>query len=198
MKKRLLQVLLCVSIPFMMHAQQTAKKASNCGCSFSSINQVGLTEGSAGSSFQIQTINGMRFRTWFAGAGVGLDHYRYRSIPVFFDLRKDLFRNKSNTPFVYGDIGVNIPWVDENKQAEIWWGTNSYQNGLYYDAGIGYKLNIGKGRGILFSGGYSMKKFTETRYQQIVCITSPCPPDDEGERFNFTLKRITIKAGIQL
>lgn len=196
MKTKILQVLLCVSIPFVMNAQQAAKK-SNCGCSFSSVNQVGLTEGSAGASFQVQSINGFRYKTWFAGVGLGLDHYRYRTIPLFFDVRKDLFKNKLNTPFVYGDIGINMPWVDEDKQQETWWGTNKYKNGLYYDAGVGYKLNVGKNRGLLFSAGFSLKKFQEVRYYEVVCVTAPCP-QLEGERFNFSLKRISLKAGLQL
>jgi hypothetical protein len=194
MKKRLL-ILLCLGIPFMMNAQQAAKKASGCGCSFSSINQVGLAEGSAGSSFQLQSVNGLQYRTWFAGIGVGLDHYRYRSIPLFFDVRKELFKNKVNTPFLYGDIGTNIPWIPEGKEEEIW-GNRNYDNGLYYDAGVGYKLNLGKKRAMLFSGGYSVKKFGEKRYYDIACIMAPCPQPEE--RFNFTLKRVSLKVGIQL
>lgn len=194
MKKILLPALIGVCLPLLLPAQQPAAKNTGCGCSFSSINQVGLTEGKAGTSFLVQSINGLRYRTWFAGVGVGLDHYRYRTVPLFFDVRKDLFGKKHNTPFIYADIGTNFAWLSD-KQQENFWGTNEYSNGLYYDAGLGYKLNVGKGRGLLFSGGFSLKKFRETRHYSVVCITAPCP--ESYERFDFTLRRVSVKAAIQ-
>ncbi|HVY74956.1 MAG TPA: hypothetical protein VG890_09015, partial [Puia sp.] len=69
---------------------------------FHSINQVGLLEGESGSSWQLQTVNGMSYKSWFAGIGVGLDYYRLRGIPLFLDLRKT-FGHSRNKPFVYAD-----------------------------------------------------------------------------------------------
>lgn len=193
MKKSIILLLLCT--PVLLIAQEQAKKKNDCGCSFSSINQAGLLEGSAKSSFNLQTINGLQYKTWFAGIGVGLDKYRFRSVPVFFDLRKDLVK-KWNTPFLYGDIGVNFPWVQDAENR--WWERSEFDRGLYYDAGVGYKLNLGKGRGLLFSGGFSMKRIRETRYIIGSCpIVGPCA-EQEGERFSFTLKRFAFKAGLQL
>ena len=40
---------------------------------FHSINNVGLLEGQTGSAFQLQSINGMQYQSWFAGIGLGLD-----------------------------------------------------------------------------------------------------------------------------
>jgi hypothetical protein len=170
------------------------KKKSGCGCSFNSILQVGMLEGSAGSSWQVQSINGVRFGKLSAGIGIGLDKYRFRTLPVFFDLRTDLSK-KPNTAFVYGDIGVNVPWVI--KPNDGFWGTKKYDRGIYYDAGAGYKLFVGKGRGLIFSAGYSMKKIRETQYMFTICDFGPCPAL-EGERFDFTLKRFSLKAGLQL
>ncbi|MGB8192802.1 MAG: hypothetical protein WCF67_12820 [Chitinophagaceae bacterium] len=190
--KRILIFLLALAPP-VLSAQVTKKK--NCSCSFSSINQVGLLEGSDRSSFNLQTINGLRYKTWFAGAGVGLDKYHTRSIPVFFDLRKDLLK-KWNTPFIYGDIGVNLPWT--KKSEDGWWLRSEFDRGAYYDAGIGYKLNLGKGRALLFSGGFSLKKMRETRFVTTTCpFVGPCP-EIEGERYDFTFKRFSVKAGLQL
>lgn len=175
--------------------QKEKKKKSGCGCEFSSIAQFGMLEGSAGSSFQIQTINGVRFGKFSTGIGVGLDKYRFRTLPVFLDLRTDLSK-KPNTAFVYGDIGVSVPWVVKQSN-NPWWGTAKYDRGIYYDAGAGYKLFIGKGRGLIFSAGYSMKKIRETQHFFTICDFGPCP-GMEGERFDFTLKRFSLKAGLQL
>jgi hypothetical protein len=193
MKTTLLPLLLFIVLPFMLNAQNAKKTRSNCGCSFSSINQAGVMEGSAGSSFHVQTINGIRYKSWFTGLGVGLDHYRYRTIPVFFDVRKDLL-NKVNTPFLFGDVGVHVPWLDDKNKT--WWGDSEFNRGLYYDAGVGYKLNIGKSRALLFSGGFSLKKMRETRFIPVMCITAPCP--DQREYYDFSLKRFSLKAGLQL
>ena len=86
--------------------------AKDCGCSFSSTTQVGMLEGSSGTSFQFQTINGARYRNWFAGIGIGYDRYRLRSVPLFLDLRWSLF-SRPNTPFVYGDVGYNFDWPED-------------------------------------------------------------------------------------
>ena len=196
MKKTFLQaLLLCACLPLMVHAQDAKKKSkAGCDCRFSSINQVGLLEGDNGSSFNLQTINGISYKTWFTGVGIGLDYYRFRTIPLFLDVRKDLTK-KVNRPFVYGDIGVHLPWVRGNA-GEWWRGDPEYNNGLYYDAGIGYSLDIGKKRSLLFSGGFSLKKMRETRNYEVVCVTFPCP--EQSEHYDFTLKRVSIKAGLRL
>jgi hypothetical protein len=195
MKKGLFQFLFaCIGFPMLLQAQQPAKK-SNCGCSFSSINQVGLLEGSSRSSYQFQTINGLSYGRWFAGIGLGLDRYRFTTVPVFFDIRRQLSK-KPNAPFLYGDIGVHLPWV-RDKEKTGWWGTDAdYNRGLYYDAGVGYNINLGKSRALLFSGGISLKKIRETRNFQVVCVTFPCP--EQSENYNFSLKRFSLKAGIRL
>lgn len=194
MKKRFSHFLLAfMGFPLLLQAQQPAKK-SNCGCSFSSINQLGLLEGSSRTSYQLQTINGLRYREWFAGIGLGLDRYRFTTVPLFVDIRRELFR-KPSTPFLYGDIGIHLPWVRDKEQA---WGSRDadYNRGLYYDVGAGYSLDIGRKRSLLFSGGISLKKIRETRNYDVVCISFPCP--EQSEQYNFSLKRFSIKAGLRL
>ncbi|HYE56155.1 MAG TPA: hypothetical protein VD996_15005 [Chitinophagaceae bacterium] len=193
--KNKVALLACLIFSSVLYAQQQAGKAKNdCGCSFSSVNNAGLLEGSGGSALQLQTINGMRYGKWFAGIGIGLDRYKFRTVPLFVDVRRDLL-DRINTPFLYGDIGYNFPWVEKKNQNA--WETYDYKGGLYYDAGVGYKLMLGKQRALLFSGGFSLKRLHETRYQNINCIFPPCG-ELEGDRYEFTLKRFSLKAGLQL
>ena len=84
---------------------QPAKKG--CSCSFSSINQVGILNGSKGVYYQLQSINGIKYKTWFAGIGVGMENYFRTGIPLFVDVRKNLLKT-SATPFLYADVGVHI------------------------------------------------------------------------------------------
>lgn len=166
----------------------TAKKG--CSCGFSSINQAGVLTGEAGSFFQVQTINGMRYNTWFAGVGVGLDYYKKRGIPVFLDVRKDIL-NKPSTPFVYADGGIHYSWVVEEDQP---WGgiTRTFSNDFYNDIGIGYKVSLKDQQAVLLSAGYSHKSVKETTTYTQSCPS--CPPTRK-EIYNYTFNRLTLKLG---
>ena len=67
---------------------------------FHSINMAGIIKGEKSSYIQLQTINGVAFNKWFAGAGMGLDYYTFRTIPLFLDVRRTI-TNKQNAPFLY-------------------------------------------------------------------------------------------------
>ncbi len=73
------------------------KPGTEKGVRFHSINQVGILAGISEANLQLQSVNGIQHKTGFVGLGVGLDYYYARSIPVFIDLRKDIF-NKPITP----------------------------------------------------------------------------------------------------
>jgi hypothetical protein len=115
----------------------TQKTEGKKGLQFQSINQGGILIGSAEGALQLQTVNGVRSNTWFTGLGVGLDYYHVRSIPVFLDVRKDIW-NKQKTPFVYADGGYNFPFLSKrNNQEALWMGDYDKGGGLYYEAGFG-------------------------------------------------------------
>src|SRR5664279_970813 len=80
---------------------------TNMRWNFRSIINLGLLEGQAGSAFQLQTLNGVQSNSWFAGLGIGLDYYRYRTIPLFLEIRKE-FGKQQNKPFVYMDGGMSF------------------------------------------------------------------------------------------
>src|SRR5690242_4135427 len=113
MKKNALLIIAVLIIALQGMAQQVKKTSSP--VSFRSINLVGMNEGQGQTAFQLQTINGAEYKGWFAGVGVGLDYYNIRSVPLFFDLRKDI-QNKKSTPFVYADAGVNYVWQTTNQK----------------------------------------------------------------------------------
>ena len=162
---------------------------------FHSINSVGLLEGEAGSAFQLHTVNGVQYKTWFAGAGAGLDYYRFRGIPVFLDIRK-MFPLATNTFFVYGDIGLHASWLTEKQK-----NSNSYvaaltdfNNGLYTDAGAGYQLCLGNKGALLISAGYSFKSIRGTQVDY-----SPMSYDGPPifTRLKYDLSRISVKMGLK-
>ena len=191
-KKYLTTIIICF-IAFRLCAQvkeSSARNAKSCSCGFQSILQGGLLEGAAGPSWNLQTINGIYYKSWFAGIGAGLDFYTMRTIPLFIDARKDLFR-KSRTPFLYADAGIHFDWL-KSKEKPVW-ASSEYNRGFYYDVGGGYKLSFGNRDALLLSVGYTMKTLREERVVMVQCFTSPCnPPKDH---YNYTFSRLSFKVG---
>jgi len=157
------------------------------GVKFENNNMVGLLSGSTGTAGQLQTINGISYKTFSLGIGVGIDNYYFKTIPLFADLRKNIF-NTRQTPFVYLDAGTNFP----GKKDEVTtWQTTSYGPGFYYDFGLGYIWTLGKRFNINSSFGFSQKRYSskeEYHYGGDVTVT----PDS----YDYRLQRFTLKFGL--
>lgn len=179
-----------VLVAFHSSAQQ---KTMTSPWQFHSINSVGLLEGESGSAFQILTINGAQYGSWFGGIGLGIDYYRYRTVPLFFDFRKE-FGKKLNKLFAYLDGGINFSWVTDNqKMAYVI--SEQFHNGFYGDLGFGYKAGIGKKDHLLLSLGYSYKYLSET-YLSPVYNNFFINADNYSsgqEKISYELNRINIK-----
>jgi len=193
LNKIYITIIFLLASVYLLAQQKPEGKKKKCGCSFSSINQIGLLAGENSEAFQVQTINGLRYNTWMVGAGVGIDGYRYRSIPLFLHGEKE-FGLKSNVIFLYSDIGLNYPWIKTEQKS--FWSEGDYHHGVYFDGGIGYKVPIKK-QSVLFSSGFSLKEFKENRASNISCpFVGPC---QEGKNvYSYSLRRWSLKLGIQL
>ena len=180
----------CSSVALAQKKDPAAKRS--CSCGFSSINSLGFVEGGEGSAFLVQTINGFRYKTWFIGAGVGLDYYHLRGIPVFLDLRKNILTSP-NSPFLYADAGVHYAWArDKDKES---WQNVDFSNGAYYDAGIGYSFRIRRNNALLFSLGYSYKYLEKNMSSLQYCPYFDCPI--QVESYKYRLNRLTLKTGFR-
>lgn len=197
-KYTLLLVVLClnVAIGFTQNSTTAGASKKSCSCGFSSINQFGVLTGEKAPSPVLQSINGFRYKTWFAGAGIGLDNYKRTTIPLFLDIRKDL-GNKANTPFLYADGGYHLVMDDGYKNASS---INKYEGGLYYDVGFGYKLALKAKQAFLISAGYSVKSLTEKQYWDLTLVDIFCAGGScDGYRGSYTyrLNRLSFKVGFQ-
>jgi hypothetical protein len=162
---------------------------------FQSINNIGLLEGQAGSAFQLQTVNGAQYKSWFAGVGIGLDYYRYRTIPLFLDVRKE-FGKRSNKLFIYADAGMNLYW-ERDKDVKQFPVDDKIKNGFYGEAGVGYKWKLNQRINLLFNAGYSYKNITEEGtylYMNPILAVMSYPV----EKINNNLNRLVLKVGIEL
>jgi hypothetical protein len=176
---------LCLSV--MVSAQQ---KTVTGKWQFHSINNVGLLEGQTGSAFQLQSINGMQYKSWFGGIGLGLDFYKYRTIPLFIDFRKE-FGSGVNKFFAYADGGINFCWLTDNEKT-LYFADDHFSGGFYTDLGLGYKIGLGRNNHLLLGIGYSLKKLKEI-YESYYYD----PPDNVSDKvkINYNLNRLTLKVG---
>jgi len=183
-----LVLLLCSCLLAPCFAQQYSPGPKT---TFQSINQMGLLDGESGAAVQLQTINGVRHQSWFIGAGLGLDYYKFRTIPLFLDLRKT-FGNGSNQFFLYSDAGASFYWK-RDKDVKEYFLNDKFKPGLLAEAGLGCSIKINSGLHVLFSGGYSYKSVREQG--SLVWIDWP-PPGDNTAVTEHHLNRVVIKAGL--
>jgi hypothetical protein len=161
---------------------------------FNSLNMFGVAAGESRPSGLFQTINGVRYNNWFAGIGAGLDYYSYRTIPVFFDLRRDI--GKLNKGFIYADVGYNFPWKEKPGKEISFYNSYHFTRGLYSDIGIGYKVNLNENPSFLFSAGYSYKRVHNKIGIVDPCLVPPC--SEKFTNYEYGFGRIVLKAGIVL
>ena len=164
MKKRILLFLIFISATFLVMAQQKKAKYN-----FHSVNNLALVNGNSAVSTALQSVNGIQHGPWFAGLGVGIDYYRYRTVPLFADLRYS-FGKKKNKFFAYADAGMNFTWVQDHfiDNPTIWNNqtSNRFKNGIYTDIGFGYSAGAKNGNAFVLSLGHSHKSMEETETYQ--------------------------------
>lgn len=128
---------------------------------FNSINLIGVAAGKDNTAATAQTINGVRYKTWFLGLGAGVDTYQDITFPLFASLRKSLFK-KRNTPFLYAGGGWQIMGEKDLTEKEDAWNWRLYDPGGYYEAGVGYYIGTGKKGAVSMSVGYTGKDYKKT------------------------------------
>jgi hypothetical protein len=160
---------------------------------FKTINQLGLLHGASGNEVQWQTINGLAYRGFFAGAGVGVDNYYFKTIPVFIDLRKNIF-NSRNTPFVYADLGAGFPV--RKKVIVNPWEKTEYSPAVYYDLGLGFTTPVIGRLALNISMGYSQKNVSQKNVYSYFWDFPPYGQSSTFEYYDYTFRRLTLKLGL--
>src|ERR1035437_11197617 len=177
--------LLASFIYFFASAQEKKLK-------FHSINAGGVTVGQTGGYILFQTLNGVAYKKWYTGIGVGADHYHYKSYPLFIDFRR--YFDKDGKSFAYADLGYNFPGKNIPGNEVSFYSSFHFTGGLYSDVGIGYKIKFIKNTSCILVGGYSYKKL----HDKVGVITCPFigPCFENTYNYNYGLGRMLLKAGI--
>jgi len=153
---------------------------------FTSINEMGILAGESYAEIQLQTINGVSYKNFLAGIGLGMDDYYQRTFPLFVDLRKR-FSKKQSAPFVYGNVGHSF--IGKNSMTE--WEMDR-KGGLYYAVGFGYEIATNSKVKAVFDVGYSYKRFSR------IIDNEPWRSSlHYFDTYDYSLNRISIKAGLR-
>lgn len=159
---------------------------------YHSQHYIGLLEGATSSSFQLQTIHGIRYQNWFGGIGAGLDYYYYRTVPLFLSFTR--YTGRGNNGFFFSiDGGTNFFWGYNNKYypASPTGGSGDFSPSWYYGGSAGYRIGLkDKKDAVLLNIGYSAKQLAET--MGTACINPPC----YFERYDYRLNRLSLRLGL--
>lgn len=160
---------------------------------FRSINQFTMVGGESHINTAFQTVNGIKFSNWFTGIGIGVDNYRYKTLPLFFDGR--WFFGEEKKGFIYGDIGYNFPMKDKPGKEIPYYSTYHFTGGFYSDFGTGYQFALNKKISMLFSLGYSYKK-VESKIGVVNFCPYIIPCSMDYSKYDFSFNRMILKAGL--
>lgn len=175
-----------------LQAQNNSNTKQSSSIKFHAAVQAGILQGDEKNAFQAQAINGVQYKTWYGGIGVGIDNYKFRTIPLFIDIQKNIFK-KSTTPFVFTDAGIHFPWV-RNDQKDIYRDSH-FGKGFYYNVGAGYKINLVKNNALMFSAAFSSKHTNVSWKYLLGCGWGVCPERYSTQEFKYTLRRLALNIG---
>lgn len=169
------------------------KKANMIKPVFRVIAAGGVVVGQKNVSSVFQVVPGVSIKRFYAGTGIGLDDYRFRSIPLFADVRYHFGRREFG--FIYADAGYNFPF-DVSKTQEAFKTTDIYKGGFYSDFGLGLRFTSFGKHSFLFSGGYSIKNI-KNRVGHTFNWRLPGETPETFENFSFSMQRINAKLSWQ-
>lgn len=183
-------ILIILTLPGMAVCQEEQKAFTK--VSLQTVGSIGIIGGETGVKPVFQIISGLTQSRYFAGLGAGYDNYRFRSIPLFADIRFGF--GKKQFVFAYGDLGYNLPLEPKfgNNDFQT---TSIYSGGVYLDLGLGYRHRLNKKNSILFSFGYSRKDVNHKEGTTYPCFNPPCY--EEMSYYHYKLGRIVTKLSWQ-
>jgi hypothetical protein len=192
MNKNLILLMVCLFNAAFLFSQSQPLQPKQKNTRFHSYNAIALLTGESGVSAGIQSVNGIEWKSFFVGGGVGFDFYGIATTPVFLDLRKTFGKGK-NKFFAYGDAGYNIAWPGSSS-ISFNSSEQEQKGGFYGDVGLGYLVGFGKKDALILSAGYTFKSLTDNLVAYPLCTPGVvCEPITDRNEYHFN--RISIKAG---
>lgn len=143
---------------------------------FRSTEWLGLSTGQLSGAGLIRTVNGVAWGPWFAGLGAGVDYYRYRSIPLFVSVTRDIKLGQHDGLYLYADGGRSVPWEWSGSRIEDGYTVGNFRGGEYWAGGVGYLWKLGDrtNKALLLSAGYAEKKLGNDKMSLAPCVAPGC------------------------
>lgn len=131
--------------------------------------ETALVNGSHETELAVNTTHGIRFGNWSTSVGAGIDYYRFRSVPLFIDVKRYIPLNKIQ-PYIQASAGVNIAWAtDEQRIIQKYWSswwpqtdTLPFNNGFHSKLVFGVVFNPQKQVKIAAFAGWNYKTQSTT------------------------------------
>ena len=158
---------------------------------FRTTTSIGLAAGEKSNALVLETVNGVRFSNWLAALGIGIDDYRYITLPLF--AHGKYFFDTLNRAFFYANVGYNFPLKNKPGSEMGYYNDYSFSGGLYAGAGIGYAFPLGRRSAVVFSAGYSYKELMSKTAIRICPFVPPCY--EEKYQYELNYGRIVLKVG---
>lgn len=182
--------LLLTAIAFLAAASVIAQVKPRYAGSF----EIGMMNGSAETNGYLQTSHGVQYQNWFAGLSTGIDYYRFRTVPVLFELKKQ-FSSGTVRPFVSFAAGTSLPWLmaSEKNVRWIWWqgDTSDYYKGLAMEASLGVVLRAKAKPSFTIQAGWSQKN-VEEQFVERSFLPSPEPGAGIRKTIDYRLNRLFV------
>ena len=160
------------------------------GAGFVNMTSIGFLAGSAHNSqvapFSLLMVNGYRTSNgFFAGIGTGVEFFSTTYLPLFLDVRGDLF-GTDVVPYVMAKGGYGLPLSSDRSEYDI---SYDYSGGLLFGVGIGLKIRT---RNHFAWDIELLYRYQETSYKEIY--------DWNNQEYEYTdvFNRIEIRLGFYI
>lgn len=157
---------------------------------FVNMTSIGFLAGSANNEqvapFSLLTVNGYRTPSgFFAGAGIGVEFLSTNFMPLFADLRYDLF-GEDVVPYIVAKGGYSVPLNPEDSSYEI---DYQYSGGPLLGVGVGLKIKTRR----QFAWDISLLyRYQETSYKENYGW------NDQEYEYTDVFNRIEIRLGFYI
>lgn len=169
----------------------SAKGQKSANFSFRSINLGGVVVGQSGTGLMYQTINGVAFKTWFTGIGVGVDNYKYHSLPLFLEISKTM--GEGEPLHLYGNAGYNFALKNQPEERLSYFDNYKFKGGFFADMGVALRAKFVQKTALVFRAGYTFKQVEADMGYKNDCIGC----QTYFEQYKFRYSRLVFKAGIE-
>lgn len=144
-------------------------------------------------NFDYGISGGYQFNKTKIGAGFAIDHHTEKTIPVFIEAQRYLFKpNKGVMLIATAGLNLVTKKSEEDEMNWIWWGQTNlrYKSGYIMEGGIGYSFLNKKSTVATLSVLASKKTFTE-RYDDWVFNGNESKLQPHS--FKYILNKISVR-----